>query len=83
MGFSVTGGYVYRGTAMPGLIGFYVFGDFGTGRLWAVAADSPIGTAPIELADTSLSIAAFAQGADGELYILNYGSPGGIYQIVP
>ncbi len=83
VGFSVTGGYVYRGTAIPGLIGFYVFGDFGTGRLWVVAADSPIGTAPIELADTTLAIAAFAQGVDGELYVLNYGNPGGIYQIVP
>ncbi|MCB0897359.1 MAG: PQQ-dependent sugar dehydrogenase [Actinobacteria bacterium] len=34
-GQSVTGGYVYRGSRIPKLRGWYVFGDFGSGRLWA------------------------------------------------
>ena len=34
-GDSVTGGYVYRGTEMPDLVGWYVFGDFITGELLA------------------------------------------------
>ncbi len=81
VGQSITGGYVYRGSAITDLVGYYVFGDFVSGRIWAVAADSPIGTAPTELADTGLAIAAFAEGVDGELYIVSYG--GSIHQIVP
>jgi glucose/arabinose dehydrogenase len=34
-GESVTGGYVYRGSKVPSLRGWYVFGDFVSGRLWA------------------------------------------------
>lgn len=78
---SVTGGFVYRGAAIPNLQGFYVFGDFGSGRIWGVPATSVQGTAPDELDDTTLSISSFAEGADGELYALNYGA-GEIYQIV-
>jgi glucose/arabinose dehydrogenase len=81
VGQSITGGYVYRGSAITDLVGYYVFGDFVTGRIWAVAADSPIGTTPIELADTAHSIAAFAEGVDGELYVVDYG--GSIHQLVP
>ncbi len=80
-GQSITGGYVYRGMEYPDLIGYYVFGDFVSGRIWAVAADSPIGTTAIELADTGHSIAAFAEGVDGELYVVDYG--GSIHQLVP
>lgn len=81
VGASVTGGYVYRGTALPDLQGYYLFGDFGSGRIWGVPADSVQGVAPEELDDTTLSISSFAQGEDGELYALDYGT-GGIYQIV-
>ncbi len=34
-GDSITGGYVYRGSEIPGLVGQYVFGDFDSGRLWS------------------------------------------------
>lgn len=78
---SVTGGFVYRGTTIPNLQGFYIFGDFGSGRIWGVPATSVQGTAPRELDDTTLSFSSFAEGADGELYALNYGA-GEIYQIV-
>ncbi|MFQ6005585.1 MAG: PQQ-dependent sugar dehydrogenase [Woeseia sp.] len=81
VGNSVTGGYVYRGGAIPDLVGNYVFGDFGTGRIWAVAATATQGTTPTEIDDTALSISAFARGADGELYALDYGG-GGIWQII-
>jgi hypothetical protein len=72
---------VYRGSAIPDLVGHYVFGDFGSGRLWSVPADSPVGTTPTEIADTSHSISAFGEGADGELYFFDYGS-GTIHQII-
>ncbi len=85
LGFSVTGGYVYRGSDYPGLDGQYIFGDFVTGRIWRVPADSPQGTAPVELAVTTLSIASFAEGNDGELYVVDYGEPSrsaGVYRLV-
>ncbi|MGQ0835055.1 MAG: PQQ-dependent sugar dehydrogenase [Gammaproteobacteria bacterium] len=76
VGFSITGGYVYRGAAFPTLQGRYVFGDFG-GRIWNIARDTAPTldvtntTAPV-LA-TGLSISSFAEGNDGELYVVHHG----------
>ncbi len=71
-GGSVTGGYVYRGSRIADLVGWYVFGDFVTGRVYAIAEDSTPGTVPQELLDTDLSIASFGQSQDGELYVVDY-----------
>jgi glucose/arabinose dehydrogenase len=72
LGASVTGGYVYRGTAIPGLAGRYVFGDFVFGTLWHIAA----GTQPtMQMGagfQTGLSIASFAEDLAGELYVVHY-----------
>lgn len=81
LGSSVTGGYVYRGEDFPGLQGFYLFGDFGSGRIWSVPFDSPIGTPPDLLTDTALSISSFAESNDGELFALDFGG-GTIHRIV-
>ena len=40
LGQAVTGGYVYRGTAIPALVGRYVFGDFSSGRIWDIPNDT-------------------------------------------
>lgn len=81
LGASITGGYVYRGTAVPDLAAWYVFGDFISGRLFAVPADSQPGVLASELLDSALQLAAFAEDIDGELYALHY-SGGTIHQIV-
>ena len=75
---SITGGYVYRGTAITGLTGSYVFGDFVSGRIWRLVDDGSGGFTSEELAQLSSNILAFAQGNDGELYLLD----GGIERIV-
>ncbi|MEO8018160.1 MAG: PQQ-dependent sugar dehydrogenase [Pseudomonadota bacterium] len=73
LGFSTTGGVVYRGSAIPALFGRYVFGDFGSGNLWNI----PRNTTPTltltaaEAYPTSLQIAAFGQDTDGEVYIVD------------
>lgn len=77
-GASVTGGYVYRGAAIAGLSGYYVFGDFGSGRIWGIPADGP--EAATELLDSDLAIASFAQDVSGEIYVVAYS--GELYQIV-
>lgn len=74
LGNSITGGYVYRGTAIPGLVGRYVFADFGTGRIWHIANDTqPTLTVSTSL-DTNFNISSFSEGNDGELYIVSYGN---------
>jgi glucose/arabinose dehydrogenase len=81
VGSSVTGGYVYRGSDIPDLQGFYLFGDFGSGRIWAISAASEQGVPPDELIDTNLGIASFAESNDGELYVVDINA-GTIHQIV-
>ena len=82
-GYSVTGGYVYRGSAIPGLAGAYVFGDYGAGVVRAlrveggrVVAERSLG---IETGPTSL--VSFGEDADGELYALSLGGP--VYRLAP
>ncbi|WP_426751510.1 PQQ-dependent sugar dehydrogenase [Myxococcus sp. Y35] len=81
-GVSVTGGYVYRGTAVPTLVGKYVFGDFGAGRVWTLPGDAqPGGGAKPELLfSTALSISSFAELNDGELLVVDFAG-GGLHRI--
>jgi glucose/arabinose dehydrogenase len=62
-GQSVTGGYVYRGAAIPTLRGWYVFGDFASGRIWAYrdGQRKRLGTAQ--------GVTAFGVDPDGELLL--------------
>jgi uncharacterized repeat protein (TIGR03806 family) len=78
---SVTGGYVYRGAALPALAGRYVFGDYVTGQIWQLVPDGSGGYDAQEMLDTPHSIASFGQGNDGEIYVINIAS-GAIYRIV-
>jgi uncharacterized repeat protein (TIGR03806 family) len=71
LGQSVTGGYVYRGTAVPGLIGRYVFADFVSGRIWHIPNDTAPTLTMDEGLDTPLNVASFAEDATGELYVVN------------
>lgn len=78
-GASVTGGYVYRGSAIPALAGIYVFGDFVSGRIWGLPVD---GSEPAtELIDSGLSVASFAVDQAGEIYVVDY-SGGTIYSLI-
>jgi uncharacterized repeat protein (TIGR03806 family) len=78
-GASVTGGFVYRGSAIPSLVGAYVYGDFVSGRIWRITYDPMTGRpSPQLLLDTSYNISSFGEGQDGELYVVSYG--GRIYQ---
>ena len=73
LGFSITGGHVYRGAAIPELQGRYVFGDFGSGRIWALRDAGQGGFFNDELVNTPYNISDFALGEDGELYFADYG----------
>lgn len=81
LGASVTGGFVYRGAMIPDLVGWYVYADFVSGRIFGIPADSQTGTETIELLDTALSISTFAQDENGELYVIDYGGSSTIHRI--
>jgi glucose/arabinose dehydrogenase len=72
VGTTVTGGYVYRGAAYPALVGRYIFGDFGSGRIWNIANDTAPTMDMTTGFDSGLSMSSFGQGNDGELYVVSY-----------
>jgi glucose/arabinose dehydrogenase len=79
-GQSITGGYVYEGAALPHLRGRYLFGDFVTGRVWALGLDAE-GEAQVALLGRwPVLPSTFGQAADGEVYLADFGG-GGIYRL--
>lgn len=75
---SVTGGYVYRGSKVPSLEGFYIYGDFISGRIWALSTNLG-GTLTNKLiADTELSIASFGTDSNNEIFVCSF--DGNIYR---
>jgi glucose/arabinose dehydrogenase len=79
VGSSITGGYVYRGSNLTGLIGKYIYADYITGRIWALHYD---GVSPAQnelLFDSSLNISSFGVDGGGELYICSF--DGRIYRL--
>lgn len=69
---SITGGYVYSGSRFPELRGAYVYGDYETGKIWALWHDGKQVTRREEIADTPHKIVTFGQSDDGELYWMDY-----------
>ncbi len=85
-GCSITGGYVYRGCAIPDLQGTYFFGDYCNGRVWSFRYNG-IDTSEFQERTTELgigffNISSFGEDALGELYIVGHNN-GTIYKIVP
>lgn len=72
---SITGGYVYRGSDNVSLQGKYIYGDFVSGKIWALDED---GSKNALLSESGLSIASFGTDADQELYICAFN--GSIYK---
>lgn len=67
-GIAVIGGYVYRGSTLTGLYSKYVFGDYGSGKVWALQYDGVAAPTNTLLADTSLNISSFGVDEQNELY---------------
>lgn len=70
-GDAVTGGYVYRGSAYPGMRGMYVFGDFGSGKVWTLREVSGAWVRKLALT-TSYQISTFGLDGDGELWLADW-----------
>jgi hypothetical protein len=80
---SITGGFVYHGKRFPELAGKYVYGDYDTGKVWALAWDARQQkvTEHRQLVDTPFKLVAFGQDRDGEIVLLDY--QGAVYQFEP
>ena len=86
---AVTGGVVYRGTAIPDLYGVYLFGDFCTNQIWGLRWDGAGGTIgpvveqQITVADgfTLDAFSAFAQDGAGEIVVVDLG--GEVFRLLP
>jgi uncharacterized repeat protein (TIGR03806 family) len=84
-GFAITGGYVYRGNAIPALTGRYIFADYVTPSIWSIPrSTNPTMTVTSNDAFASpvSNIVSFGTDRNRELYLIDY-SEGGIYKIVP
>jgi hypothetical protein len=83
-GCSITGGYVYRGSAIPDLTGHYLFGDYCSGLLFSFRYD---GGAAQDVTDYSEAfgnvgnIMSFGRDSAGELYIVM--QDGRLLKLVP
>jgi glucose/arabinose dehydrogenase len=82
-GYSVTGGYVYRGSAIPGLDGAYLFADYGVGEVRALDVEGGrvVAERSLGISTGPASLASFGEDADGELYVLSLEGP--VYRLVP
>ncbi len=79
-GCSVTGGYVYRGSALPDLQGIYLFADYCSGLIWASARDASGTWQTTLFKESGLVISSFGQDDSGELYVVHHG--GGVWKLV-
>jgi glucose/arabinose dehydrogenase len=78
-GCSVTGGYVYRGEALPAWKGIYLYGDFCSGIIWGLARNPDGGWMNQVLFESGLNISSFGEDVAGELYLTDLN--GGIYRL--
>jgi uncharacterized repeat protein (TIGR03806 family) len=71
-GGSITGGYVYRGTAIPALVGKFIFGDYESGNIWSLEENGAARATKTLLATVpAKTLAAFGQDGAGNLYAMN------------
>ncbi|GAB4411226.1 MAG: PQQ-dependent sugar dehydrogenase [Anaerolineae bacterium] len=78
---SVTGGYVYRGERIPALQGYYLYGDWCTGTVWAARPDASGAWQTSIVLESGRQISSFGQDEAGELYLVDYG--GAVLRLEP
>lgn len=80
-GCAITGGYVYRGTRFPAMVGTYIFGDFCSGRIWGLRRSGSRHWERRLLANSDLRLTSFGEAENGEIYALDMA--GTVYHIQP
>jgi glucose/arabinose dehydrogenase len=77
---SITGGYVYRGRAIPALRGWYLFTDYCNGAIKAVRPVTGKSPRVRSLGTSMTQVSSFGQDNDGELYVLSQNR--GVFRVV-
>lgn len=78
---SITGGHVYHGSRFPELRDAYIYGDYETGKIWALWHDGGQVTRREEIADTPHKIVTFGLGGDGEIYWMSWEKDTRVYRL--
>jgi glucose/arabinose dehydrogenase len=81
-GVAVTGGYVYRGTRIPNLVGTYVFCDYYQAQIIGLQQHDGVVTAHRPLAQAQGEVSSFGQDNNGELYVADL-EGGSVFRIDP
>lgn len=74
VGHAVTGGYVYRGSAYPSLLGAYFFADFADARLWSLFFNGTTWELTPHGVFAGRNFSTFGEDNSGELYVADYSS---------
>jgi len=82
-GASITGGYVYEDCRLPKLKGKYIYGDYVTGRIWAMDHNGNKLLSNEKIADTRERIVTFGQAANGEVLFLNWPKTQTLFRLIP
>ncbi|KIL37501.1 hypothetical protein SD71_02390 [Cohnella kolymensis] len=80
-GVSITGGFVYRGKQLPELMGQYIYGDYGSGTIWALSRKDNGSVGNEILIESKLNITSFGLDTGGEIYVCD--QEGQIFQLRP
>ncbi|HCY77049.1 MAG TPA: glucose sorbosone dehydrogenase [Ignavibacteriales bacterium] len=80
-GYSITGGYVYRGQNVPELTGKYIYGDYVSARVWALEYDGINPAVNTQITTAPGSITSFGVDESNELYLVSFN--GKIYRFIP
>ncbi len=81
LGYSITGGYVYRGQNVPELYGKYIYGDYGTAKVWSIEYDGVNPAVNTLITTAAGSITSFGVDENKELYLVSFN--GKIYRFIP
>ncbi|MDP4191527.1 MAG: PQQ-dependent sugar dehydrogenase [Bacteroidota bacterium] len=79
-GRAITGGYVYRGKALPQLYGKYIFADFVAGKIWALSYDGKSQATNELIINSEKNISSFGIDRSNELFVCSF--DGNIYRLV-
>lgn len=79
-GFSITGGYVYRGTEFAAMVGYYICSDYVSGNTWLLKSNGAGGWNTTLQAGLPGNIAGFGEAENGDLYSLSRN--GTLYKVI-
>ncbi len=79
-GFSITGGFIYKGSKYPDLLGYYIFSDYISGNFWMTKKTDTVFTTTQLSTPKQSNVSSFGEDLRGELYACNLNN-GVVYKI--